>query len=104
MLKKLSLIIWMIVIFLAIPQSTIISNATQTSVNSKIVIEDTANLLTAEEERTLKNELAPLSEFGNVLFRTTKDSHEKSALNYIKDYYYNMFNDKKFIIIQNIMV
>ena len=74
-------------------------NATNTNNNGtnkeySIIIEDDANLLTAEEEQNLRNQVAPLTEFGYVMFKTTSTLNSTSSLRYIQNYYYSKLGNK----------
>lgn len=60
---------------------------------NQIAIEDDANLLSEEELELLKNEMGKLSEYGNVLFKTTDKSRGGTSLGYIQNYYYSLFNN-----------
>lgn len=62
--------------------------------NYKIIIEDDAGLLTEQEKQQLKNEMSTLTEFGNVMFKTTNVSHTSTSLKYIQDYYYKKLGNK----------
>lgn len=62
----------------------------------KIIIEDDANLLTAQETESLRTYMNTLTEFGNVIFKTTNKSiGSKSSLKYIQDYYYSILKNEK---------
>ena len=83
------LIFILIILFIAITKSS----ATET--NYKVIIEDDADLLTATEEAELKKQMTVLTEFGNVLFKTTSGSTSYSkSLKYIQDYYYSILQNK----------
>lgn len=62
--------------------------------NYVVIIEDDADLLTKEEEQQLKNEMTTLTEFGNVMFKTTNIAHNYTSLIYIQDYYYKKLGNK----------
>ena len=53
-----------------------------------VIIEDDADLLTNIEEQELKKQMEILSEFGNVLFKTTNTAINSTSLRYIQNYYY----------------
>ena len=47
------------------------------------------------EEKQLKKQMAVLSEYGIVLFKTTKTSNSYTPLKYIQNYYYSKFKNEK---------
>ena len=59
----------------------------------KIIIEDDADLLTSEEEEELKKQMMYLSEFGNVLFKTTNVGGLGNSTKYLENYYYSKFKN-----------
>lgn len=61
--------------------------------NYQIVIEDDANLLTDGEERELRTIMEGLTEYGNVIFKTTNTENSYSSLKYIQNYYYSKFKN-----------
>lgn len=64
-----------------------------TNISNKIIIEDDADLLTEGEERELSSIMEPLLEFGNVIFKTTKDINNTNSLKYIQNYYYSIWKN-----------
>lgn len=58
--------------------------------NFKIVIEDDANLLKADEMEKLKEDMKPLTKYGNIAFKSISEN-SKSASDYARDYYHNKF-------------
>ena len=63
------------------------------SLDYQIIIEDDANLLTESEELELRYKMARLTEFGNVIFKTTNTTINTTSLSYIKNYYYSKFGN-----------
>ena len=61
----------------------------------QIIIEDDADILTETEELELKNEMAVLTEFGNVMFKTTNTANNIKALKYIQNYYYSVLKNER---------
>lgn len=58
--------------------------------NYKVVIEDDAELLTAEEINQLQEDMIPLTEFGHIAFKTISEN-VYSAAGFAEDYYYDKF-------------
>ena len=63
--------------------------------NYQIIIEDDATLLTETEKIELEDQIAVLTEFGNVLFKTTNSSTSYSSLKYIQNYYYSILKNQE---------
>lgn len=61
---------------------------------NNIIIEDEAKLLTTEEKQKLRDQMAILSEYGIVLFRTTNIPINSTSLKYIQNYYYSKYENK----------
>lgn len=57
-----------------------------------LVIEDDANLLNENEIFLLKEQMKSLTEFGNIVFKTT-DSYNSDTYQYAANYYYNNFGN-----------
>lgn len=66
-----------------------------TTNNYKIIIEDDANLLTETEEQKLKVTMSALTEYGNVMFKTTNITTNYKPLKYIRNYYYSTLANQK---------
>ena len=58
----------------------------------KIIIEDDANLLSDEERIKLKEKMTPLTEYGNIAFKTIDNNPYSSVSRYAERYYHNIFN------------
>ena len=56
----------------------------------KIVIEDDADILTDDEEKQLLKDMRPLSEYGNIAFKSIS-SNDTSTDNFARNYYHNIF-------------
>lgn len=56
----------------------------------EVLIEDDANLLTTEEENKLKEEMTPLAEYGNIIFKSS-NFYNSSTADLARDYYHNHF-------------
>ena len=56
----------------------------------QVVIADNADLLTPEEENRLYDQIVPLSEFGNIVFASTREGIQ-STQSYAQDYYHSRF-------------
>lgn len=93
--KILALYIISTLIFFMIPVNKIFATNTEadTSINNKILIEDEANLLNEKQEENLKTNMIKLTEFGNVIFKTSNSFTNKDPLKYIQDYYYSKFRN-----------
>lgn len=92
MLRKIAKVLFAVLIlfFILLPQ---VKGA---DINDySVIIEDDADLLTDEEEQNLKSRMTVLTEFGNVLFKTTNYNSGYASLKYIQNYYYNTFGNKK---------
>ncbi len=61
--------------------------------NYKILIEDDANLLTSDEINDLADIMTPLTEYGNIAFKTI-DSNSTTASSYASVYYHTNFGTK----------
>lgn len=59
----------------------------------QIVIQDEADLLTAEEENLLKQDMKPLSEFGHIAFVSVKTNALNSTKKLAEKYYREFFGD-----------
>lgn len=93
--KKIVIVLFIITIL----TFTIRVNATEIENNNnsryRVIIEDDADLLTDQEEEELKKSMVPLTEFGNVLFKTTQNPNNMNSLKYIKNYYYSILKNDK---------
>ena len=58
--------------------------------NYEVIIEDDANLLTAKEIENLVNDMKPITEYGNVAFKSI-DQNYTSSSNYAATYYSKLF-------------
>lgn len=56
-----------------------------------IVIEDDANLMSEEELSKLQEEMQPLTEYGNIIFKSISQNYT-SAENYAADFYHDKFS------------
>lgn len=72
------------------------SSTKNSSINNNyaIIIEDDANLLTPIEEQQLRSNMEVLTEFGNVMFKTTNNNKSNIPLKYIQNYYYSKLGNK----------
>ena len=59
---------------------------------NKIVIEDEAELLTPEQIKSLKEKMEPITEYGNVAFKTINNNNTSTEY-YAQEYFYSLFND-----------
>lgn len=89
------ILVLFIALILSLPILNIYANyIEETQVNNyQIIIEDDANLLTENEEKELKYQMARLTEFGNVIFKTTNTTINNTSLKYIQNYYYSKFGN-----------
>lgn len=62
----------------------------ETSRNYQIIIEDNANLLTDEEETSLKEKMSPITEYGNVAFVSVSTNYIQTD-NFAKSKYRDYF-------------
>ena len=58
--------------------------------NYRVVIEDEAALLTEQEEKLLYEEMLPLTEYGNIAFKSIS-YNDTNAGNYARNYYHSEF-------------
>lgn len=58
--------------------------------NYRVVIEDDANLLSVEEINKLKDEMIPLTEYGNIAFKSISEN-AYSTSTYASNYYHQTF-------------
>ena len=58
-----------------------------------IVLEDDANLLSEEELEKLKEVMVPLTEYGNIIFKTINDNSYGSTSSFAENYYYDRFGN-----------
>ena len=65
----------------------------ETDLSYQIIIEDGADLLTDEEEEKLRNDMIPLTEYGNIVFLST-NYNSQSQHDYAHDYYYPRFGEQ----------
>lgn len=73
--------------------------ADEPTTNYQVVIYDDADLLSAEEEIQLYNDMLPLAEYGNVVFTSVELEgwqYEKFA----EDTYYNLFGNQPGVLLQ----
>ena len=90
----LFLIIFALIIIPITPtKAEVVNDGIEYSENM-VIIEDDANLLTETEKQQLKEKMAVLSEYGNVLFKTTNEPINYSSLKYIQNYYYSKYGNK----------
>lgn len=87
-MNKLTKFTFSIFILLLIP-STILANE-NISNSYEIVIEDDANLLTDYEIDSLKSAMEPLTEYGNIAFKST-NTNSVSTEQYARNYYHSKF-------------
>lgn len=59
--------------------------------NYKVIIEDDAKLLSNDEINKLKEEMIPLTEYGNIAFKTIEENSYSTAT-YAANYYHDMFS------------
>lgn len=97
--KKIILLFLIFLVIIAMPitkiHATELDGTNVDNIEETIIIEDDANLLTAEEKQMLKEQMAPLTEYGNVIFKTTNTENNYSSLKYIQNYYYSKFENEK---------
>ena len=93
--KILALYILLTIISFIIPANKIFAtnSETNTSINNQILIEDEANLLSEKQEEDLRTNMIKLTEFGNVIFKTSNSITNKDPLKYIQNYYYSKFQN-----------
>ena len=64
---------------------------TNKSTGYQVIVEDDANLLTDEEETTLGKEMAPITTYGSVAFKSIDYNPYYSTEDYIRSYYRDTF-------------
>ena len=94
MVKKILLLITIILLITSFSYAAIIEEADYYQTNDltgyTLVINDDANLLSANQINLLKSDMYPLTEYGNIVFYSTTiyGSNTKQKAN---DYYYDLF-------------
>ena len=58
--------------------------------NYKVIYEDDAELLSSQEKENLKEIMIPLTEYGNIIFKTISNNGYSSTDSYASDYYHRM--------------
>ena len=93
--KGLIAIITIIITILFIPNVYAITETEYTNKTTgyKVIIEDDANLLKQNEINKLKEEIIPLTQYGNVIFKTIS-TNDTTARNYAENYYHVKFNEE----------
>lgn len=70
-------------------------NYIETVVNGKkLIIDDSANLLTEEERELLVKDMTPSTSYGHIVFVTTSSNYS-SANDFADNYYHSKFNKKE---------
>ena len=64
-----------------------------TNLQYEVIIEDDANLLSTDEINKLKEEISPLTSYGNVIFKSISDNNG-SASSYAGYYYHSRFSNE----------
>ena len=67
-----------------------LENYVNENTNYSVVIEDDANLLTSEELEQLKTDMIPLTDYGNIIFKTISDNPTSTSY-YAESYYHEKF-------------
>ena len=63
----------------------------ETNNRYQVIIEDDADLLTAEEETKLKDKMYKLSEYGNIIFKSINENNTTTE-SYARNYYHENFS------------
>ena len=94
--KKIIKLFLLIILFVLLSTTFVFAmdNEVNISKNYEIIIEDDADLLTDLEEQKLKSYMAVLSEYGNVMFKTTNTLNNSTSLRYIQNYYYSKLGNR----------
>ena len=80
-----------IAILMLLPCQVKASSYTNETTSYQCLIEDDANLLTQSEEESLLDAMKPITEYGNVAFKSI-DSNTTTTESYIKSYYRYTFD------------
>jgi len=59
--------------------------------NYELVIEDDAELLTENQINILKDEMMPLTNYGNIIFKSINENNYYSTSNYASNYYHSNY-------------
>ena len=97
-MHKKTILIFIVVLLILLPFQQVIAVDTTNSdvgINYKVIIEDDAMLFTDTEKIELENQMMPLTEFGNVMMKTTDFSSGYNSLKYIQNYYYSKLGNEK---------
>lgn len=70
-----------------------ITNNSDLTKGHNLVIQDDANLLTEEQIEVLRTYMTPLTEYGNIVFKTT-NYNPTTPKQYAHDCYYDMFGEQ----------
>ena len=99
MRKKIITILFILVILMtgnmsyASYNTTTSTAITQTSGEYQLIIEDDANLLTGSQKELLEEDMAKLTEYGNIIFKSIK-TNTKTTASYAKSYYNGRFGSR----------
>lgn len=91
--NKFAFLIVLFLIIISIPKVSAVSVEPYQNkeTNYRVIIEDDAQLLTVEEINKLKEEMIPLTTFGNIAFKTIATNSYGSTANFASMYYHNTF-------------
>lgn len=90
-MRKISTIILALLLCI-LPGSTVYASVYENQETSyEVIIDDSADLLSEEEEDALLEEMKPITKFGNVAFVSILDNPSYSTQNYVSEYYRNHF-------------
>ncbi len=72
---------------------TSLAIANEEEVSYEVIIQDDADLLTDSEEAKLKEDMIPLTEYGNIVFLSTNNNSQNQH-DYAHDYYYPKYGEQ----------
>lgn len=87
---KLLLILFITIIGIPKVNALSIDEYKNSTTNYSVIIEDDAQLLSSEEISKLKEEMIPLTEYGNIAFKTISENYSSTSY-YASSYYHEKF-------------
>lgn len=91
-MNKIKLLLIAIITALLIPNvnAASLNEYINESTGYKVIVEDDAELLTIDELKLLQQEMIPLTEYGNIIFKTLQENYTHTE-KYASDYYHDRF-------------
>ena len=94
-MRKLKvLIVIFVLLLLVFPNINYASDEESEKNGYKIIIEDDADLLTDDEETSLREYMEPITEFGSVMFKTIDSNGYNNTATYAETYYHRKLGNQ----------